>query len=358
MFKKALFYLLLCCVSGCTLFPKLDTVIPDNRDKYQKSESLPRLDIPPDLTSEALEDPLAIPDEEQANALSVFQKRKTLRQNQQAVVTQTTDFSDEERIQFIIAGDRFNVWSDLRNFWLDRNFILDIDDFELGVLETEFKDIDINGVVNQREKIKVFLDENENTGELLVVLESEKQENIAEDNAEVTWGKSENSYEKAKEWAAILVAYLNGNSELETVDEALITTNDEPELLVKAKAEVLSVGDKKYLLLSSDFFQAWRDIEKTLQAAGIYVTEKYEDKAIYSIIYYPLYSDSQEKESLLEKLALWESQEESVSLQISLTSVGNETEIIVLDEQGEWINNTDSDKILSNIAINYNRLFN
>ncbi|SMN11295.1 Outer membrane protein NlpB, lipoprotein component of the protein assembly complex (forms a complex with YaeT, YfiO, and YfgL); Lipoprotein-34 precursor [uncultured Candidatus Thioglobus sp.] len=315
------------------------------------------MEIPPDLTSEALEHPLAIPDEEQANTLSAFQKSKTLRQSQQAVVTTATNLSNiGGGSQFIVTGERFDVWSELREFWLDRDFVLDVDDLELGVLETEFKDIEIDGRVEKREKIKMFLDQLEDTSELLLVLESEQQENISDDNLEVVWSKSENSDAQAREWATSLNSYLHGSSEIEMVDDDPVASTSEPELLAKAKAEILNIGDKKYLLVPSDFFQAWHDIEKTLQAAGLYVVEKYEDKAIYSILYYPVESDSQEEENLLDKLTLWGKEEESIPLQISLTGVGNETEIIVLDEQGQWINNEDSNKILSNLEVHYNRL--
>ena len=357
MFKKELFYLLLFCVSGCGFVPSLDTVVSDNRDKYKASKSLPDLEIPPDLTSEALEDSLAIPDEEQTNVFSEFQKRKALRQNQQADGIQAIDLSDLENTQFIVTGERFEIWSELRNFLLDTNFVLSIEDFELGVLETEFKNIEVAGVVEQREKINIFLDDLENTGELSLVLESEQQENISDDAGEVIWSDSEKSAAKAREWLASISAYLSANSaEVETVTDAVVSS--EPALLDKAKAELLNTGDKKYLLIPSGFSQAWHDIEKALQAAGFYVAEKHEDTAMYSIIYYPAHDDPEQEAGLLDKLALWKDKEESVLLKISLTGVGETTEVTVLDEQGKWIDSEESSQMLSKLEVHYNQLFN
>src|SRR3990172_7039649 len=60
----------LCCViilisilAGCSYIPKLDEVLPDKRTEYKKSESLPGLEVPPDLTTARGEGAMGIPGE-------------------------------------------------------------------------------------------------------------------------------------------------------------------------------------------------------------------------------------------------------------------------------------------------------
>ena len=64
MFKRLVVLpLLFAALAGCSrLTSKLDAVIPDNRTEYRKSRTLPDLEVPPDLTTDAIRDRMAIPE--------------------------------------------------------------------------------------------------------------------------------------------------------------------------------------------------------------------------------------------------------------------------------------------------------
>jgi len=84
-YKIYIFFLLtLIFLGGCDYIPALDEIVPDRRTDYQRSESLPDLEVPPDLTTEALEDPLVIPDEE-ATTLSEYERQKRGQSGTQAL---------------------------------------------------------------------------------------------------------------------------------------------------------------------------------------------------------------------------------------------------------------------------------
>ena len=48
--------LLATTVSGCGAFSSLDEVIPDNSKKYRKADTMPPLDVPPDLSTSPIND--------------------------------------------------------------------------------------------------------------------------------------------------------------------------------------------------------------------------------------------------------------------------------------------------------------
>ena len=55
--------LLAVSLGACSkIIPKLDEVIPDNRQDYVKAQTLPDLEVPPDLSTEAIRDRMAIPE--------------------------------------------------------------------------------------------------------------------------------------------------------------------------------------------------------------------------------------------------------------------------------------------------------
>src|SRR3972149_7408800 len=76
--KTFLLLSLLVLTTACEYMPKLDEVIPDRRTEYKKSEAMPDLEVPPDLTVNAETDPLLIPNEE-ATTLSQFENQKKMR---------------------------------------------------------------------------------------------------------------------------------------------------------------------------------------------------------------------------------------------------------------------------------------
>ena len=51
-------------MGACGYMPNLGKVLPDKKSEYKKSESMPDLEVPPDLTSNALNESMAIPNEQ------------------------------------------------------------------------------------------------------------------------------------------------------------------------------------------------------------------------------------------------------------------------------------------------------
>jgi len=355
MLRKKIFlsFLTLFLINGCGSLPSLDEVLPDNRTKYQKSRKLPDLEVPPDLTSEALNDPLAIPDEEDANTLSEFQRRKIMREGGQLSDAEMALLDNADEKWLVVQGTAVEVWSKLREFWIAKGFDMDLDDAELGVLETQFKYISTDGVVTHREKFKIFSEEGGTPGKLVLFLSSEKQEKISGNDDQVDWIGQESSEEQEKELINELNLYFYGVSASPSVSgESETGSRKAP----KIKAEILSAGeDKEYLTVPDEFSRAWRNIEDAISESGMFIENKNKEKGIYIVIYYG--STSEEEESFLSKLKFWESDDaDGKEFHISLTGVGDKTEIVVLDDKDDWSASEDAGRILSLLQSQYNRL--
>lgn len=65
-------------MAGCTTMSRgLDRVLPDRRTEYQRAESLPDLEVPPELSVDAIQDRMAIPQADAASSYATFQERAT-----------------------------------------------------------------------------------------------------------------------------------------------------------------------------------------------------------------------------------------------------------------------------------------
>jgi outer membrane protein assembly factor BamC len=357
MLSKNLFLLFLTSVllSGCGALSGLGNSIPDNRTKYQRSQSLADLEVPPDLTSEALNDPLVIPDEENANTLSEFQRRKQMRQGGQMSDAEMAMLDNADEKWLSVQGTTFSIWPQLREFWLAKGFEIDLDDAELGVLETEFREISVDGVVTNREKFKIFSEEGGTPGNLILFLSSERQEAIILSDGNFEWIGEESNMEDV----TFLISELNVHFYGESTAASSSSSGSGQAVIPQApviKAEILNAGEgKEYLTIADEFSRAWRNIEAAISESGMYIEDKDEEKGIYFVIYYA--APDEEKKSLMDKLKFWgDDDEDGRAFHISLTGVGDKTEVVVLDEEDQWIESEAASRILSLLQSQYNRL--
>jgi len=212
-------------------------------------------------------------------------------------------------------------------------------------------------VVTHREKFKIFSEEGGTPGKLVLFLSSEIQEKISGSDGQVDWIGQESSDEQEKELIDELNLYFYGVSASPGTSSSASGVNGSGNRKAPEKlAEILSAGeDKEYLAVPDEFSRAWRNIEDVISKSGMYIENKNREKGIYIVIYYS--SASEEEKSFLSKLKFWESADaDGKEFHISLTGVGDKTEIVVLDDEDNWSSSDDAGRILSLLQSQYNRI--
>lgn len=109
-------------------------------------------------------------------------------------------------------------------------------------------------------------------------------------------------------------------------------------------AEIQVNNGKSIVAIPDDLTIAWTRIEQTLTGSGLTVDTQDQAKGTFNVTY------TDESRSWFQSL-LHGNQNEYV---ISLTGSGDKTELVVLDEKGEWNPTEESDRILSTIMTQYN----
>ena len=93
--------------ASCSYVPSLDSIIPDKRQEYKKSESLPDLEVPPDLTAEGVNDSMDIPGE--GASLSQYQKKRNGVSNNTATVATSSATADADEQWVSVYGKPENI---------------------------------------------------------------------------------------------------------------------------------------------------------------------------------------------------------------------------------------------------------
>ncbi len=338
---------------ACSSLPDLDEVLPDKRTTYRKSRDLPTLEVPPDLTVTEGEYAAAIPGDEESNSLSEFQRQRAQRtQGAGSNIVLGGGESDGEQ-WLVLQGTPADIWPELREFWEDKGYALDLDDAELGVLETDWKEGE-----GEKHKYKIFTEPDESgVGGTILFLSSERK-----DLSEGDWLDAEPDIKKERDivrklslhfHGAVISSTGSGDSGSSTTSSSTSSTSPKS---IKPKAEVLEVGDgKSYLAIPQEFTRAWRNTELLIQRAGYLIEDSDQEKGTYNFLFYK--PKGEEKKSLLKKLKFWgDDEDEGKFYQLSLTGVGDKTEIIVMNEKGEWETGKDAAIILDTLRGLYNNL--
>jgi outer membrane protein assembly factor BamC len=336
---------------GCSYLPgveDLEKVLPDKRTAYQKSRGLPTLEVPPDLTVTEGEYSAKIPGEE-STSLSEFERQRSQNKRQGSVLG--SGEADGEQ-WLALRGSSFDIWPKLKEFWREKEYDIDLDDAELGVLETGWKE---DG--GSRHRFKIFTEPDESGGTMLF-MSSEK-----EDFSEGEWLEALADKRLEKNVIRKLNLHFYGTevpnvaSTSNSSTSSASTTPAATPKPVKPKAEILNVGDgKSYLAIPQEYTRAWREAKMILERAGYLIEASDQAKGIYDFRYFKPEGEEEEK-GLLSKLKFWgDDEDEGTPYQLSLTGVGNKTEVIVMNKDSEWSTGSDANVILETLKENYNKL--
>lgn len=340
-------------INACSYVPKLDEVLPDRRKDYQKSEALPDLEVPPDLTVDAQENPLTIPDEE-VTTLSEYEARKGNRSTANLDASGIDALAGEQWI--LVQGSPKEIWPRLRKFWSSQGYNLDLDDPDLGVLETDWLETSNQGLSVFRDKFSLFTEPGSSPGTTVIYLTNDRQERIAGDGETTNWVGIDSDPEYEKQLISDMNIYFYGENApagTTSISTGRATPAAVSAAATRPRAEMLDLDeDKVYLSLPDEFARAWELTEQAILRAGMFIESNDQSKGLYNVLYY---DQQPEEESLLSKLKFWGDDEEEGKLyQISLTGVGDKTELVVLDDKGDWVAKEDASKILTFIQSQYN----
>lgn len=367
-------------LTGCSkLVPKLDEVLPDNRVEYRKSKTLPDLEVPPELTTDAIRDRMAIPEGGDTATYSTYQERVAERKKQQELersANEAVRVLDNEHV-LAVAGAIPQIWPQLVELMQGRlGYSLELNDEELGIIETVWIE---NEEALRREKFKIFAEPGEEAGTTVLYI-SNRAEELTQQSGEMVWVATTRDVEREKILVArvretlgmgdggaaapagqpaevpVARAYpLEGEAATAAAETAAAAGEDEmAEPSASDRAKLVSAGaGKVYLSVQESFSAAWRSTGNALERAGYEVDQSDKDRGIY-YIRVPAREGEAAKRGMMEKLKFWD-KDESHELQINLTGVGEKTELVVLDKEGRWETGNVAERVLQRLAREINR---
>jgi len=345
-------------VSACSTVGK----VAPGRDKvdYKKSEVTKSLEVPPDLSSNTINDAPASLD---AATYSEYGDKTTDVRDSAVLPAQSniTVERDGDQQWLVVRGTPAQVWPRVKEFWLQEGFLIRMEDPRVGILETGWSenraDIPQGPIRNllgkvmdavyssaTRDQYRVRLENGTQPGTTEIYLTHRGMQEVIKGGAvdgTPVWEPRATDPELEAEMLKRLMVYMGVEEKKAQVMLAQQTER-------KDRAQLVSDASGAMLIVYEDFSRAWRRTGVALDRVGFAVEDRNRSEGTY----YVRYSDplaSQEKEGVLSKLAFWSSDDEAKATQhhIELQASGATTRIIVNDAQGARDTSDTGKRILS-----------
>ena len=333
-------------IYGCESLPSFDEVLPDKRTTYRKSKDLPELEVPPDLTVTKGDYSAELPSDRESTSLNEFERQRSMREGGD-IILGSGDFEGEQWIA--LRGSTKDIWEKLREFWQKNSYKVYLDDVELGVFETDWKE-----TKTIKQKFKILTEPSEGGG-VILFLSSERQE-LSEGDWLVT--QPDNLAEKD----IINKLNLHFNENILTDVEGLVKDDLSARSVDKefseVKAKILNNDEgNSYLEVNENFNLVIDNTNQVIEQAGYFLENSDPEKGVYSFRYFRPQGEEDE-EGFFSKLKFWgdDEGEEGLLYQLILTDVNDKTEIAVLNENGEPETGKDALDILVTIERIYNKI--
>ncbi len=312
-------------LSGCSLFSSLDKMVPDNTMEYRRAETLPPLEIPPDLSAEAI----------LHNVVDAGGSTATYLEYQEHASNPLMEVygiepakkprleGEGEQQRLVVPGKQEKAWERIHNFWLKKGLRIRAADRRLGFMDTR----DPSGQGGYRVRVE--------QGKMPQTTVIYLQQHAVNPNP--------------RQEEAILRELAEYLGTLQAQDLAQSRQSNQPAVFPRSQVNLLNGGVA--LQMGQHFSRAWRQVGLVLDKKGFAVEDRNRSQGIYYIRYDDPFAPQQDNDSgWLSKLAFWEDTADNGGdsrYQIKLISDGAVTRVVILDADGRRDESETAKRLLS-----------
>ncbi|WP_374264807.1 outer membrane protein assembly factor BamC [Zoogloea sp.] len=327
-------------LAGCS-----GSLLESKKIDYKSASSTakrPSLEVPPDLTVPTADDRYSVPDVS-PKGVATYSAYSAERAAQGAVTSgapsaqpatsvapQTIDKMRVERAGsqrwLVVPGTADKLWPQVREFWQENGFILNVDQPEIGVMETDWaenrakinddilrrtlgKVIDGLYSTPERDKYRTRLEAGTEPGTVEIYISHRGMMEIYPNEAKdrTIWQPRAADPELEAEFLQRLMVRLGAD---ETRAKAQIAVEPKLEKASLQKSD----GGSSMLQVQEGFDRAWRRVGLALDRVGFTVEDRDRTQGLYYVRYVDPEIDvkSKKDEGILSKLAFWRSDKPQV----------------------------------------------
>lgn len=353
-------------LAGCN-----GSLLESKKVDYKSAGKLPPLEIPPDLTQPGRDDRYAVPDVSPKGAatFSAYEGERAGLTGRVAAGTEVLPQVDKMRIErqgserwLVVSGTPDKIWPDLKEFWQDLGFIVNIERPEAGIMETDWAENRAKipgGIIRdtvgklfddvystpERDKFRTRLEKGAEPGTTEIYISHRGMYEIY-----TTEGKSDTRWQPRPADPGLESEMLRRLMVRFGMDEARAKTMV-GETAVEERARLLP--DSTGLQVLEPFDRGWRRVGLALDRVGFTVEDRDRAAGIYFVRYVDPEVDVKKKgedEGFFSRLAFWRNDkvdpDKAAKFRVQVKSTGDTSMVQVLGADGGVDTSATGKKIL------------
>ncbi|WP_407644543.1 outer membrane protein assembly factor BamC [Cognatazoarcus halotolerans] len=326
---------------------------------YKSARKAPSLEIPPDLTAPSTGSRYAMP-EAGERGVATFSSYSADREAKpsETVANVQAGTSPDMHIEragserwLVVKGTPEQLWPEIRSFWIENGFVLNIDQPDIGVMETDWaenraklpqdflrrtlgKVLDSVYSTPERDKFRTRLEPGKTPGTTEVYVSHRGMMEIYPNEAkdQTIWQPRAVDPELEAEMLSRLMVRLGAE---EAKAKTLLATQATPS---RATLEQRTDGSS-LLHVQDDFDRAWRRVGLALDRSGFVVEDRDRAQGIYFVRYVdPEVDNATAGGGLLSKLAFWRDDKAKLGnaseYRVRVVQSGGESVVSILTKEG------------------------
>ena len=310
-----------CSMLGLEFFGE-EGFFRDRQGDYLEAESIPRIVVPDTMDSYIIDDLLVIPDVNSTAGESLIQAprpRPLQRDPDRSVVVQSMD----EKSLAVVDASVSQVWPRVRQYWLERDIELALENPANGLLDTIWFVEDGNNVTQVKFRVIVESGFQNESSEISLIQISLPQN--AEVSERVNWPEQSMDPDYASDILSEISVYLANemrNYQASTV--SFLAGN----VASEGRATMLTEGGINMLHLRAEFDRSWAAVGRALDRAEIEIIEENVDEGLFSVRYGE--TDVEEDPGFISRLISSAQRRETIPFGVFVVQTEDGIEVVAL----------------------------
>ncbi|MFJ2986419.1 outer membrane protein assembly factor BamC [Collimonas sp. NPDC087041] len=359
-------------LAGCS---SISSVLEPNSIDYKSAGKVttPKLDVPPDLTQLQRENRYAIPDATQGTATASGYTLEQGARPAAAAAAIAPNAAPDMHIErdgsqrwLVVNATPESLWPKVKDFWQDSGFLINIENSETGVMETDWaenrakipqdfvrntlgKVFDSIYSTGERDKFRTRLERGPNgTTEIYISHRGAEEVLSGAQKESSIWTARPADPQLEAEFLSRLMGRL-GADEV----KAKAAVANAPSMQARSKLVKNGAGD--FVQVDEGFDRAWRRVGLALDRVGFTVEDRDRTKGLYFVRYVDQDADAKDKKSekgFFSRLFSGSDSDKaknaaSYRIFVKGAESGSQSQVLVLNKDGNPELSKTSDKILA-----------
>ena len=356
-----------CLLSGCSSLEE------DKINYKSASKQLPTLEVPPDLTQIRRDGRYQINGATSALAMASASSAPTGVSADTGVAPNQAGNARIARVGntrvLMINLSPTQVWEPLKEFWKDNGFEVNVDQPDLGIMETDWaenrgkipqdfirrsigKALDMLYGTGERDRFRTRVERTSTGLEITITHRGMMEVYTGPLNSNTTWTARASDPELEIEFLRRLMLRLGGQTTASKPSNAiqLIGTKAPEAGLTATGVKIIKINNLQAIEISDDFGRAWRRVGVAIDRTGFTVEDRDRAQGVFFVRYAPMGTADNEPGFFAKIFSSEKATPTLAKYRIAVTSKGNVSNVVIQAADGLPETSVNAEKIIKLLA--------